>query len=260
MNYLNNQSLLPGPFGLKLPTNLQYGKLLPYFLSAEEKKDYQKNKKKLGENWHYSKKEITYTLNSNFYRAPEWNIVDWKESVVILGCSHVFGEGLANDETTVFQLEKLIKRPVINLGQSGTSTIFSWHNSLQLFETFGVPYAVIQLWTDYSRLLFYDTHEVKRVGFWSGGRWDNFDSDMKTLYKIWNKTDVHAKTFFKYEATACNDFWKSKTKYHQASFFEETAELLNIPFFERKDYARDYIHSGPQTHTAAAHTLADMLK
>lgn len=260
MTYLQCGKLLPGPFGLNLPAYLQYGKLLPHFLSTEEKHEYQRNKKKLGVEWDYSKKEITYKLNSNFYRAPEWDTVNWKESVVILGCSHVFGEGLANNETVVCQLENLLDRPVINLGQSGTSTIFSWHNSLRLFETFGVPYAVIQLWTDYSRLPFYDTDEVKRVGFWSGGKWDNFDSDMKTLYEIWNKNDTHAKTFFKCEATASKEFWSSKTRYYQGSFFEDTATLLGIDFFEKIDSARDLIHHGAETHKLAAKKIFDSLQ
>ena len=123
-----NYNLLSGPFGLSLPDKLQYGKLLPHFLSFEEKNNYEKNCKNLGKHWHYFDKEVLYYLNNNFYRAPEWNTINWKESIVVFGCSHVFGEGLALDETLCYHLEKLYKRPVINLGQSGTSTIFNWHN------------------------------------------------------------------------------------------------------------------------------------
>ena len=249
---MNYNQLLSGPFGLNLPEKLQYGKLLPYFLSVEEKNDYEKNCKKLGNDWHYYNKEIIYNLNSNFYRAPEWNTIDWKQSIVVLGCSHVFGEGLATDETVCYQLEKLYNRPVINLGQSGTSTFFSWHNSIRLFELFGIPYAVINLWTDYSRLLYYDTDQIKRVGFWSGGRWDNYDRDMKSLYRIWNKNDIHAINFFKFEATACKEFWNSRTNYYEGSYFKETAEIINCDFFSQLDDARDFIHSGPITHKTAA--------
>jgi len=249
---MNYNQLLSGPFGLNLPEKLQYGKLLPYFLSVEEKNDYEKNCKKLGNDWHYYNKEIIYNLNSNFYRAPEWNTIDWKQSIVVLGCSHVFGEGLATDETVCYQLEKLYNRPVINLGQSGTSTLFSWHNSIRLFELFGIPYAVINLWTDYSRLLYYDTDQIKRVGFWSGGRWDNYDRDMKSLYRIWNKNDIHAINFFKFEATACKEFWNSRTNYYEGSYFKETAEIINCDFFSQLDDARDFIHSGPITHKTAA--------
>ena len=174
---------------------------------------------------------------------------------MVFGCSHVFGEGLAYDETVCYYLQELLGRPVINLGQSGTSTMFSWHNSIKFFETFGVPYAVIQLWTDYGRLLYYTESEIKRVGFWSGGRWDNYDSDMKTLYRLWNKNSVHSKTFFEFESKACNEFWKSKTKYYQGSFFKETAEISNCDYFEKLDDARDFIHSGVLTHNRAAEII-----
>ncbi len=260
MSYMSSNSLLPGPFSLNLPENLKYGKLLPYFLSIEEQNNYNKNKKKLGSQWHYFHKDVRYDLNSNYYRAPEWNSIDWKESIVIFGCSHVFGEGLAHDETVAYQLEQLVNRPVINLGQSGTSTIFSWHNSLKFFEMFGTPYAVIQLWTEYSRLLFYDTFEVKRVGFWSGGRWDDYNKDMKKLYQIWNKHDVHPSTFFKFEAMAAKDFWSNKTRYYQGSFFESTARVLNIDHFDKIDDARDFIHFGPKSHCQAAITIFNNIK
>lgn len=250
-----NTVLMPGPFGLNLPTYLKYGKLLPYFLSSEEKADYEKNKKNLGSEWHYFSKEVQYNLNSDFYRTSEWSNIDWAESIVVFGCSHVFGEGLAEDETLVHQLSLLSGRPVINLGQSGTSTVFSWHNSLKVFGEFGAPYAVIQLWTDHGRLLYYDYDEIKRVGFWSGGRWDNFNKDMKTLYQIWNQNGLHSEMFFKNEALASRLFWSSKTRYFEASFFPETAKLLNIDTFEKLDDARDFIHFGPKTHKKVAEVI-----
>ena len=252
---MNCNQLLYGPFGLNLPSYLKYGKLLPDFLSIEEKEEYETNKKKLNKTWHYFNKEVSYNLNTNFYRAPEWNTVNWKESVVVFGCSHVFGEGLAQDETVCHQLQNLLDRPVINLGQSGTSTMFSWHNSIKFFETFGVPYAVIQLWTDYGRLLYYTESEIKRVGFWSGGRWDNYDSDMKSLYHLWNKNTVHSRTFFEFEAKACKEFWCNKTHYYQGSYFKETADILNSDFYSQLDDARDLIHSGPKTHRRAAEVI-----
>ena len=247
-NSLEHNQLLSGPHGSNL-------KLLPDFLTTEEKQDYKKNLKKLESSWHYYKTPITYKLNKNLYRAPEWNDVNWKNSIVVFGCSHVFGEGLAVEETVCNYLEKLYNRPVINLGQSGTSTVFSWHNSIRLNEIFNIPYAVIQLWTDYSRLPYYDTDQIKRVGPWSGSKWDNYDNDMKSLYRIWNKNDIHAKTYFKFTATACKEFWSSKTLYYEASYFSETANALSCDFFPKIDDARDFIHSGFKTHKQAAEII-----
>jgi hypothetical protein len=243
--------LLSGP----LEPYSNYKKLLPNFLSIEEKDTYEKNKKKLGKTWQYFDKKVLYNLNNNFYRAPEWDTIDWKESVVVFGCSHVFGEGLAYDETVCYYLQELLGRPVINLGQSGTSTIFSWHNSIKFYETFGIPYAAIQLWTDYGRMLYYTDTEIKRIGFWSGSKWDNYNNDMKRLYYIWNKNSTHSKTFFEFESKACKEFWKSKTKYYQASYFKETSASIDCDYFEKLDDARDFIHSGSLTHKKAAEII-----
>jgi len=243
-------SLLNGP----LTENLE-NSLLPNYLCSQEKIEYEKNKKKLGKQWHYYNKEIAYNLNSNFYRASKWDTLNWKESVVVFGCSHVFGEGLAEDETLCYQLQNLLNRPVINLGQSGTSTIFSWHNSIKLFETFGIPHTVIQLWSDYGRLLYYNKDKINRIGPWSGSSWDNYNNDMKSLYQLWNKNTIHSQKFFEFEASACKYFWSNKTNYYEGSYFQETAKLLNCDFFPKLDNARDFIHYGILTHKNAAEVI-----
>ena len=43
--------------------------------------------------------ENGYKTNSHGYRCPEWDpMPDGKKNVVVLGCSHTFGEGLGEDE------------------------------------------------------------------------------------------------------------------------------------------------------------------
>jgi len=40
-----------------------------------------------------------YRLNSHGYRCPEWTpMPDGKKNVVVLGCSHTFGQGNKDDE------------------------------------------------------------------------------------------------------------------------------------------------------------------
>lgn len=258
MTYLSTDKLLPGPFSLHLPEKLKYGKLLPDFLSVEEQTDYLSNLKKIPD-WHYKTKKVSYNLNSENYRTREWDDIDWENSIAVFGCSHVFGEGIATDETLCFQLEQLTGRPVINLGQSGTSTLFSWHNSLQFDKNFKTPHAVIQVWSSYNRIPYYDKNEVKRVGFWSGGRWDNYNSDMKNLFDIWNRNEVNARVQFQFTAYASERFWSPKTKYAQLSFFENSAECLDIPYIKKVDEARDFIHSGVKTNLNAANTILEMI-
>jgi len=251
-------TLLPGPFGIKTPEHKLFReqkKFLPYFLSDTEKTHYEKCKKELGSDWHYYDKEVTYILNNHNYRTKEWKEIDWKNSIVVFGCSHVFGEGLALDETLCYQLENLFDRPVINLGQSGTSNTFNWHNSLQFYNIFGIPYAVVQVWTAFERFLYYEDDQVKRVGAWSGGKWDGYDKDMEKLFYLWNKNSTHSEMFCEFENMACKDFWSNKTHYFEASYFEGTAKLLNCLHIPKLDDARDFEHSGVKTHKNGARLI-----
>ena len=48
-----------------------------------------------------------YKTNSHGYRCPEWDpMPDGKKNVVVLGCSHTFGEGLGEEEHWVAHLSK----------------------------------------------------------------------------------------------------------------------------------------------------------
>ena len=68
---------------------------------------------------------VDYTVNSSGYRCPEWRpLPDGKKNVVVLGCSHTFGEGLDDGEVWVDQLYKKVDQQRLrfwNLGQPGAS-------------------------------------------------------------------------------------------------------------------------------------------
>ncbi len=65
-----------------------------------------------------------YKVNSQGYRCPEWTpMPDGKKNVVVLGCSHTFGQGNADNEHWVHFLSKHNKNRLRywNLGQPGAS-------------------------------------------------------------------------------------------------------------------------------------------
>lgn len=260
MNYIEEFKLLPGPLYPPLSDDLQYDKLLPEFLSVDEHQEFNRNLAIQPLNWSYRTQDVKYILNQNYYRAPDWDTVDWHDSIVVFGCSHVFGEGLAECETISHHLSKLTGRPVINLGQSGTGPMFSWHNSLLLDKWWPTPYAVVQVWSDISRLPYYENDKVSRIGYWSGSKWDNFNNKFKQLFEIWNGNDTNSQAHMYFTALACEQFWKSKTKYAHASFFKETANLLNIPQLHNMDSARDFLHYGTLSQRAAAQIIENMLR
>jgi hypothetical protein len=65
-----------------------------------------------------------YKINSLGYRCPEFRpLPDGGKNVVVLGCSHTFGEGLEENETWVSQVAKESNKILRwwNLGQPGAS-------------------------------------------------------------------------------------------------------------------------------------------
>ena len=115
------------------------GKFLPHdwqgnynFVGGDNEKFYKENLLKLPENWEYRNKKVNYTLNKHNYRTDDFRKIDWLNSVVVFGCSNVFGIGVDDTDTVSFNLSKLINRPVINMGCPGTSIKFSFHNNLIL--------------------------------------------------------------------------------------------------------------------------------
>ena len=65
-----------------------------------------------------------YKVNSHGYRCPEWTpMPDGKKNVVVLGCSHTFGQGNADDEHWVHFLSQhnTERLRYWNLGQPGAS-------------------------------------------------------------------------------------------------------------------------------------------
>jgi len=65
-----------------------------------------------------------YKTNSHGYRCPEWEpMPDGKKNVVVLGCSHTFGQGNADDEHWVHHVSQHNTKRLRywNLGQPGAS-------------------------------------------------------------------------------------------------------------------------------------------
>ena len=67
---------------------------------------------------------IDHKTNSHGYRCPEWDpMPDGKKNVVVLGCSHTFGQGNADDEHWVHHVSQhnTTRLRYWNLGQPGAS-------------------------------------------------------------------------------------------------------------------------------------------
>ena len=242
---------------------LKSGRLLPQqvnlpnrtvkFSGYDTEKLFSENLLKQPTTWKYRTKEVTYILNNQSYRAPAWETIDWKNSVVILGCSNVFGVGLAEDETINHCLSLLIDRPVINLGVGASGMSFAMQNSVLLNKNFPTPWAVINIWSDPYRIheFTYKSSIVHHTAF--------HDDELHS--KFWGRSEINPEMHSYFACKATEAIWSSKTKYlsysHWDSLDKDSIKRLQLTEY---DFARDLAHPGSMSAEQTAKILADALR
>ena len=219
-----------------------------------------KKNKKLGSSWYYYKKDISYVYNKNGFRCPEFETVDWKNSIVIFGCSDACGIGNTVEDTVAGKLERDLGIPVINLGVSGSSIDHACYNSLCLNEHYPNPKAIVHIWSGLGRYAEFnpkgnDPEEYYYSVF--GQQWQVVN--IRPAGKRYcNKHNLEVRKMFYIKAD--RQLWKNKTIYYETSFFEKTANALSIDCQEKVDYARDFDHPGYKSNQLMAQLIAKNLK
>ena len=138
-----------GNAGNFLETHPSYNKKDEWLYGSPDVKDsYNKTiKSGIPKYWRYHKDKFTYDMNSDGFRTIEFDKVDWKNSYVIIGCSHVQGIGNPYDETIGEYISRKIAAPVINLGVGGTSIEVMYNNLLKQITMYGKAKGYFILWT-----------------------------------------------------------------------------------------------------------------
>ena len=210
--------------------------------------EFKKILKKSPPDWIYRTKKITFNHNSLGFREKELDLVDWNNSIVILGCSHVYGDSIAEEDTAARVLEKQISMPVVNLGVCGGSVELAFYNSLVLYKMGVMPKAIIQNWTELDR-------------------YANFKQDTKTSQitsshvdkrKYISQVDWSIKSLF--YRLAFNAIWENKTFIYECSFFKHTASKFDIDLNKYVDFGRDNSHPGIISNKLLADKITDVLK
>jgi hypothetical protein len=196
-----------------------------------------------------------YGVNSQGYRCPEFELIDWSESILMFGCSYTFGIGLEDNETIAHQLSLLVNSPVINLGMGGSSYSYQWINSTILRKNNVSPKVVIYLWPECSRqTIFYNEnrYQTRSVGFWS--------IDSKPNYKDLGVGLVldpfHSKHMSSYIRDNLDVLWTCPVLHY--TFADNS---MGIPVLvDMLDQAKDGLHAGPITNARWAKSIARDLK
>lgn len=234
-----------------LPTTLTgYSKVYEYMFN-DSQKWFEDNLKTQPNNWRYRTQRVEYHVGSHGYRCPEFEDINWSESVVLFGCSQTYGIGLDESETLHTQLSKLIDRPVINLGLGASSVLFALMNQVRLQRANINPYAVINIWTSFLRM-----PEFKH----NGDVVHLLDEKDPLWYANFVKTDeIHQKMIHKFYIDTSRSLWKD-TKHLEFSTFRSVVEMLDIPWIKKIDDARDTYHIGKDTVADTVQKIAQILE
>jgi hypothetical protein len=141
------------------------------FINSTEKVQYKQDQKFLQtyKDGLYIESPIEYKLNRLGYRCSYSDIPD-TEYILVLGCSHTFGQGIHEEHRYSNLLESYYKIPVLNISFPGAARNFVRDNLIQLFTSnHRLPKLVIIQWPSKFRL----TINYKFLGPWTVRRKEN---------------------------------------------------------------------------------------
>jgi hypothetical protein len=179
---------------------------------------FEQNLKIQPQDWYYRTHPVKYTLNSLGYRTKEFDDIDWKESIVIFGCSYIFGTGVTDEHTIPYFLEQLSGRPVINMGIPSSSIQTSLHNAIILNDSeYPTPKVVVNFFTDLHRFQIYEKNNVEHCGLWDVKTGNPEILDKKNIQKFSNAENVIP--FNLMNIKMMRNLWKNKTIYREFGGF-----------------------------------------
>lgn len=215
------------------------------FCVTDSEKNFKKNKKALGTDWYYYDAPVNYTVNSKNYRCKEFENIDWKNSIVLLGCSIAFGVGLDDKNCLATKLEEELGMPVVNLSVPGASTQFSLDTSVLVKKLYGNIKGIVFAWSMYSRSVLYED-PIKHIGAWNIEKYKN----------LTDYTHMMSTTRLAYETSKF--VWHNTPKV-DCSYFPDTAQLLGVTLLPKIDLARDLSHPGIESTKASAKLISSIL-
>ena len=187
---------------------------------------------------------VKYTMNSDYYRCPEWSDVDWAESILLIGDSFAFGVGLDRPDTIAHKLAASLNTPVINLGVAAASWSFIWANSVRLVSAGIRPRAVVYIWPELGRHCHYVTEDsVYNLGPWNRDKFQ--DAPGSALWREFAQDPVHARALGLEQFRSVTQMWLCPQLHYTWSVDLQVAGITVLP--NQIDAARDQAHCGPET-------------
>jgi hypothetical protein len=234
------------------------------FAGMDSEDAFKKSLEEQPDDWEYRNKEVYYDINTQGFRTYDLDTVDWDNSIVLFGCSQVFGVGLAEEDTLAKQIEELVDVPVINLAVGGGSNDITTANMSLLAMMGARPRAVVNFWTSPFRFSFFQgqDRETITIGPWVKAGWAYAEEGQidfaEAYYGYVNNCHFYEK--LNLQRIQQNLAWRGvPTQVIDASFFKDVAKFLELDYIERTDFARDLGHNGKDTTKRAAEYVVGKL-
>ena len=179
-----------------------------------------------------------YTTNTQGYRAPEFNTVDWDNSYIIQGCSAVFGLGIpAATDTISNRLAQLLHSPVINLGIPGAGMELQYMNTIELLEAKIKPRGVFIVYPSLDRYVTMNDGVLENIGPWV--------TDTKKIEWMMHDNSKHHNV---YDLRAHRLMWElSRIPLYTCTHHGSNGAHTDIVLDKFLDFGDDGQHWGPKT-------------
>lgn len=239
--------------------------------STDQETLFEKNLKNSNDDWVYRKKKIYYNFNSDGYRCPEWQDINWLDSIVLIGCSYTLGVGLADEDTVSSQLQKITGHPTVNLGVGSSSNHLMLFNSLRLIDQRIHPKAVIVLYSDVSRFTHISKdYAIRHYGNWIYPTHAHHLPESKLTMPTYSKHDLdfytqwlqdyNSDVYGEMAARSVENAWKSAgVKFVGCSAYNGQMSNRYLNLSKQVDKARDLQHPGIESVRNWAHIIANAL-
>ena len=231
---------------------------------------YEANLKRQPDTWYYRDHSVSYTWNSNGYRASAWSEIDWAHSWIVMGCSHVLGIGVAYEDTLSEQLSRYIKAPCVNLGMGGSGWPVIMYNTLRLIDSGIRPRGVVIVSPHLTRTTYWREECYHNLNQFSpsGGCDDKY---IQNAFTAWARYEPNAEMHGYMLQRGVQALWAEQSvPLVMSYYFKEKDPTLSQGIYlpPRQDYARDidiqngqmHGHFGRATLGSWARALAEVIQ
>ena len=222
----------------------------------DSKELYERNLKIESSDWEYRHKRITYKLNTNGYRTFEFNKIPWDKTVVMFGCSNMFGVGVCLKDTIPGTFSSITNIPSINLGVPGCSLQYMLYNSAMFRKKYPKPRAVVFDIPDASRCTLFIPQGHNEYQSVHCGNWAE---DVSDLGKTWRRFDMNCIMHHRYLRASIQQMGDD-IPYVDFSLFPSNQRIIpECKVIKTIDAARDKDHPGSKTNKIISEYIASEL-